>query len=47
MPIHANRLFTWDVTWCVVVMLIGALFALAVSVWWERARARVRLGGVR
>jgi len=44
MPIHVNRLFTLDVTWGVVVMLIGVLLALAVSVWWERARARAQGG---
>ena len=40
MPIHVNRLFTLDVTLGVVVMLIGVLLALAVSVWWERARGQ-------
>jgi hypothetical protein len=44
MPLHVNEVFTWDVTVGVVVALVGALLALAVSIWWERDRARTHGG---
>lgn len=44
MPLHVSEAFTWDVTAGLVVMLIGALLALAVSLWWEKARGRPQGG---
>jgi hypothetical protein len=42
MPLHVSAVFTRDVTAGVAVALVGALLALAVSIWWERDRARSR-----
>lgn len=40
MPLHVSEAFTWDVTMGVVVMLLGAMLALIVSIWSERAKSQ-------